>query len=454
MDTSADKSVARLSKALTYPTVSAADPADLPDPDVFRRFEDFLTSSFPEVSRELTRESPGDPGLLYTWPGTNADADPIILTAHYDVVPADKPEEWTHAPFGGEVADRAVWGRGALDDKSSLMAILEATERLLETGFQPERTVLFAFGGDEEVSGQRGASRIAAELQSRGVRAACLVDEGTAVVENTIKLIERPVALVGMAEKGYVDVRLAVRGAEGHASMPSRRTATGRLARALCRIERRPFPTRVVPSVHEFLSSLAEAAPMVYRPILRRPRLFAPILKRVLAADPKTDALVRTTQSPTMLSGSGASNVLPGRVEAVVNVRILPGETIETVLKRFRRVIADPSVEIDVLDPSGSSDPVAASPVDTDIFRSLCTVISKQFQDAVLAPYLVTATTDSKHYRTVARAIYRFLPVRMDPAGLDSIHGVNERIGLRDYRGMIEFYSDLIATLSNGAEHT
>lgn len=454
MDTHTDQSVSRLSKALSFPTINAADPAEIPDREVFRRFEEFLSCSFPAVDRELTRESVGDPGLLYTWPGTNADADPIILTAHYDVVPADRPEQWAHPPFSGEVADRAVWGRGALDDKASLMAILEAAETLLEAGFKPERTVLLAFGGDEEVTGQRGAGRIAAELEARGVRAACLVDEGTAVVEKTVNLIERPVALVGMAEKGYVDVRIAVQGSDGHASMPRRRTATGRLARALCRIERRPFPSRVMPSVREFLSAIAEAAPMIYRPVLRRPRLFAPILKRVLAADPKTDALVRSTQAPTMLSGSAAPNVLPGRVEAVVNVRILPGETVATVLRRFRRVISDSSVEIDVLNPSGSGDPVEASPVDTDTYRSLCTVISKHFQDAVVAPYLVTATTDSKHYRNVARAIYRFLPVRMDPARLDTIHGVNERIGLRDYRVMIDFYSDLIESLSHGAEYT
>ncbi|TVQ22441.1 MAG: M20/M25/M40 family metallo-hydrolase [Spirochaetaceae bacterium] len=429
------------------------DAAAIPDPDVFPRFEQFLAESFPRVHATLKRETLGDPGLLYTWSGRDAAADPIILTAHYDVVPADRPGDWTHPPFSGAVVDDVIWGRGAVDDKSSLMAILEAAERLAEAGFTPERTVYFAFGGDEEVTGQRGAGRIAAALAERGVRALCLVDEGTAVVENTVRLVDRPVALIGTAEKGYVDIRISARGADGHASMPRRRTTVGRLARALRRIERRPFPVRLVPSVRQFLAAIAEAAPMTYRPILRRPRFFAPVLKRVLTADPKTDALVRTTQAPTMLSGSAAPNVLPACAEAVVNVRILPGETIASVCRRFVKVISDPAITVEVHNPSGSGEPVEASPSNTDTYRSLCTVVSTHFRDAVVVPYLVTATTDSKHYRNVAQAIYRFLPLRMDPAMLDTVHGVDERIGATSYLSMIDFYSDLIETLSHGAEH-
>jgi carboxypeptidase PM20D1 len=309
-----------------------------------------------------------------------------------------------------------------------------------------------AFGGDEEVTGQRGAGRIAAELAARGVVAECLVDEGTAVVENTVTLVKRPIALIGTAEKGYVDLRITVPGTDGHASMPRRRTTVGRLARAIRRIERRPFPARIMPSVGEFLVAIADAAPRGYRPFLRRPRLFAALLKRVLALDPKTDALVRTTQAPTMLSGSAAPNVLPAQAEAVVNVRILPGETVSSVRDRITKVISDSSVHVDVLNASGSGDPVEASPVDTGTYRRLCTVVSRHFPDAVVAPYLVTSTTDSKHYRHVARAIYRFLPLRMDPELLDTIHGVDERIAVSAYLAMIDFYADLIDSLSNGAD--
>ncbi|MFW5694778.1 MAG: M20/M25/M40 family metallo-hydrolase [Alkalispirochaeta sp.] len=440
----------RLCEAITFPTVNAADPADIPDREVFSRFEEFLERAFPLVHRTFRREELGDPGLLYTWTGRDPSAAPIILTAHYDVVPADAKDGWSHPPFGGEVSDDTIWGRGALDDKSSLMAILEAADGLIEAGFTPERTVLFAFGGDEEVTGQRGAGRIAAELAARGVRARCLVDEGTAVVENTVGLVDRPIALIGTAEKGYVDFQMTVRGPDGHASMPRRRTTVGRLARALRRIEGTPFPPRLIPSVREFLVAIAEAAPRTYRPILNHPRLFAPILTRILTGDPKTDALVRTTQAPTMLSGSSAPNVLPARAEATVNVRILPGETVESVRRRFVQVISDPEVTVDVLNPAGSGDPVDAAPTDTEVYRQLRGVVSKHFPDAVPAPYLVTATTDSKHYRHVAQAIYRFLPVRMNPALMDTIHGVDERIGVGDYLSMIEFYLDLITQLSGG----
>ncbi|MFO8042084.1 MAG: M20/M25/M40 family metallo-hydrolase [Alkalispirochaeta sp.] len=470
MDTHTALAVDRLSQAITFPTIHAAVPADIPDRDVFSRFEAFLAASFPHVHKTAKREFVGDPGLLYTWSGSDASAAPIILTAHYDVVPADTPEAWTHPPFSGEVTsdvpaesdgepdDRShsgtIWGRGTVDDKASLMAILEAAERMIQAGFIPQRTVYFAFGGDEEVTGQRGAGRIAAELAARGVSAACLVDEGTAVVENTVKLVKQPIALIGTAEKGYVDLRISVRGADGHASMPHRRTTIGRLARALRRLERKPFPARIIPSVREFLTAIAEAAPPAYRPILKRPGLFGPILKRALARDPKTDALVRTTQAPTMLSGSAAPNVLPARAEAVVNVRILPGETIASVCSRIVQVIADPSVEVEVLNPTGNGDPVDASPLDTDAYRGLGTVVSTHFPDAVVAPYLVTATTDSKHYRDVAQAIYRFLPLRMDPELLDTVHGVDERIGVSAYLSMIDFYADLIESLSHGAEPT
>jgi carboxypeptidase PM20D1 len=452
VDTHPERSVDRLSQAITFPTINAAVPDDIPDRDVLHRFEGFLADSFPRVHQTLECESVGDPGLLYTWIGSDASAAPIILTAHYDVVPADSAEEWTHAPFSGEVTGDAIWGRGAVDDKASLMAILEATERLIAAGFVPERTVYLAFGGDEEVTGQRGAGRIAAELAARGVVAECLVDEGTAVVENTVALVKRPIALIGTAEKGYVDLRITVPGTDGHASMPHRRTTVGRLARAIRRMERRPFSARIVPSVGEFLVAIADAAPRAYRPFLRRPRLFAALLKRVLALDPKTDALVRTTQAPTMLSGSAAPNVLPARAEVCVNVRILPGESVSSVRDRITKVISDRSVQVDVLNPSGSGDPVEASPVDTAIYRRLCTVVSHHFPDAVVAPYLVTSTTDSKHYRNVARAIYRFLPIRMDPELLDTVHGVNERIGVSAYLAMIDFYSDLIDSLSNGAD--
>ncbi|HKK48311.1 MAG TPA: M20/M25/M40 family metallo-hydrolase, partial [Alkalispirochaeta sp.] len=375
--------IPRLAEAITVPTVNAVDPAEVPDREVFSRFEQFLERAFPLVHRILEREELGDPGLLYTWTGRDPTAEPIILTAHYDVVPADAHDGWSHPPFGGAVVDDVIWGRGTLDDKSSLMAILEAATRLMETGFTPERTVLFAFGGDEEVTGQRGAGRIAAALLARGVRALCLVDEGTAVVENTVALVNRPIALIGTAEKGYVDIRLTVQGPDGHASMPPRRTAVGRLARALRRIERQPFPRRLIPSVKAFLVSVADAAPGMYRPILNHPQLFAPILTRVLAGDPKTDALVRTTQAPTMLSGSAAPNVLPAAVEAVVNVRILPGETIESVRRRFVKTVADAEVAVDVLNPAGSGDPVDAAPTHTEVYRQLSGVVLRHFPDAV-----------------------------------------------------------------------
>ncbi|MFW6363923.1 MAG: M20/M25/M40 family metallo-hydrolase [Spirochaeta sp.] len=438
----------RLSRAVTFATVSTADPGETPFPKAFSHFEDFLQASFPRVHQELLCEKPGNPGLLYTWTGSNPVLPPLILTAHYDVVPAEDPDTWQYPPFSGEIVDGCIWGRGTIDDKASLMAILESVESLLAAGLKPQRVVYLCFGGDEEVAGTRGAARIASELARRGVTNACLIDEGTAVVHNSIKLVQQPVALIGTAEKGYLDVELVCSGSEGHASMPSRKTAVGSLARALTRLQHRPFPARMLPCVAEFLCVLADAAPSILRPLLRRPRLFRHLLLKALAADPKTDAMIRTTQAPTMLSGSGAPNVLPATARAVINLRLLPGDRIPPTIDRIRRIINDPAVQVQALHAEGANEPVPESPTDTPVYRALQQCIAAVFPDALIAPYLVTSTTDSKHYREVTTAIYRFLPLRMGPNELSMIHARNERISITDYLQMISFYSELIQTAS------
>lgn len=444
----AKEEINRLSRALQFGTISAADKADVPDSQAFIDFENFLVTAFPLIHSELILEKPGDPGLLYLWKGQNPEYDPIILTAHYDVVPVEYPDSWTYPPFSGALQEDCIWGRGALDDKSSLMAIMEAAESLLAAGWQPQRSIYLAFGGDEEVTGIRGAARIAEHLKSRGVQAACLIDEGTAVVSDTISMVRQPIALIGTAEKGYLDVRLEVRGDSGHASMPERHSAAGILARALLRIERNPFRPRMIRSTAGFLQGIATAAPPFIGKILRHPQLFRLLLLKLLAANPKTDAMIRSTQAPTMLAGSSAANVLPESVSATVNIRILPGESIESCLQRLHRITGDARVSLSVLHPEGANNPPPESSLESREYEVLKTCIASHFPDAVISPYLVCATTDSKHYQAVSKNIYRFLPLRMGPQELAQIHGENERISNEGYIGMIDFYRDLIQSLA------
>lgn len=429
--------VERLSQAIQLRTVAG-------DTAPFSRFESFLEGSFPRVHRQLIREHVGEPGLLYSWQGTDRGLDPILFLAHYDVVPAvDEPTgSWTHPPFSGTIADGYVWGRGSLDDKGPLMALLEAAERLLQEGWEPRRTVLFAFGGDEESAGLRGAARIADLLRDRGVTTVATIDEGSILARGMLRFLDRPVALVGVAEKGYLDVRISAEQDSGHAAMPGRTTALGRVATAVARIVARPFPTKLTLPVILFLRAIGGDVSGAVGRLLRRPRIVGPLLRRLLAGSPVTEALIRTTQAPTMAGGSSAPNVLPDRAEIAINLRVLPGESCATTLARLRRLVRGTGVTVEAV--PGASDPVALSPVDTPVYRMMKDTTRSLFPDAVVAPFLVTATTDSRRYREVSRAIYRFVPFELDHNDLAGIHGIDERVSLSAYRRAIAWYHAIL----------
>ncbi|TVQ96028.1 MAG: M20/M25/M40 family metallo-hydrolase [Spirochaetaceae bacterium] len=442
----------RLARAIQFQTVSSIDDPAANEPE-FSAFEQFLADSFPGVHTECRLEAIGAPGLLYTWEGTESTLKPMLFLAHYDVVPAAKVEPdavWNHPPFSGAIAEGCVWGRGALDDKSVLMSILEAAERLIARGYRPRRTLLFAFGGDEEVTGARGAARIAAELARRGVRTAATFDEGAVVVEGMLPFLTRPIALIGVAEKGYLDLRLVAQQSGGHASMPGRGTALGRLSRAVAAVDRHPFPARLIPAVADFLRRVGRSGRGPAALLFRAPRLLAPVVLRALGASPSTDALVRTTIAPTMARGSDAPNVLPARAEAVINLRLLPGTSIADALTRVGRIAAPHGVSVEAL--PGASEPVPESPTNTSAYRALERVIAEHFPEAVPAPFLVTATTDSKHYTAISDAVYRFVPLRLDTEALGTIHGVNERITHRDYRRAVAWYQRLFHLLGESAD--
>ncbi len=428
----------RLAGAVRIPTLTGSDGG------AFRALHAYLQETFPRVHAALPRTIIADRSLLYTWQGTDPTIPPILLLGHLDVVPADPEtrDAWTHPPFAGRIADSHIWGRGTLDDKQSVLGLLEAVETLLNEGFQPRRTIVLAFGHDEE-AGSHGAQALAAHLRRAGTRFAYVLDEGMAVTEGMIAGLDVPAALVGTAEKRSFNVRLIVEGEGGHTAMPPAHTAIGRLSTAIHRLERRPRPLRWTPPVRQMFAALAPAMGLSTRLPFTNLWLFGGLVKRRLDAAAQTRALVRTTTAASIVRAGVKPNVLPAHAEAVVNVRILPGETAQQVLDHVRRVVNDPAVRVEPLG-RGQDAPSAVADVTSSSYRVLARTIRQCFPDAVVAPALVTGATDSRHYQDLADAVYRFSPMRVTPEDLARIHGVDERIGVEAYGQVVRFYVRLI----------
>jgi len=325
-----DRSAEHLAGAIQFKTISHQDHGKI-DRKTFLGLHEYLKKIYPKAHRVMERETVNGLSLLYTWKGGDPAAEPVLLMSHLDVVPVERTTEeaWTHPPFSGDIADGFVWGRGALDVKNGVIGIMEAVERLVGSGFRPGRTVYLAFGHDEEVLGNEGAAEISRILGSRGVRLAYTLDEGGFIRDNIMPGVVKTVALVGIAEKGYLSLELSARDAGGHSSTPRRRTAAGRIAAALCRLERNPFAARLTSPVEAMFTCLGAEAAYPYKIAYTGLRFLWPFMKRELAASPQSDAMIRTTIAPTMLEGSGKENVMPNLVRAVVNLRILQGETRE-----------------------------------------------------------------------------------------------------------------------------
>lgn len=430
----------RLGRALRLRTVSTADERLFPH----ERFEDLLSQladDFPRVHACLEPERVGAHAQLFHWAAPEASDGPLLLLAHLDVVPVEEGGEWPYEPFGGELAEGFVWGRGAMDDKGSALAILEALEHLLGEGFVPRRDLWVALGFDEEVGGERGAAAVASLFVERGVRPALVLDEGLAVLEGLVGGVERPVAAVGVCEKGSATVRLWVEAAGGHSSLPPPHTAVGRVAAAVARLEQRGLPAALDGPARDLFERLVPHMPFAQRLVLANLWLFEPLVLKQLLAAPGTAALVRTTTAATLISGGVKANVLPARAEATVNFRVHPHDTVADVLAHVRAVIDDVEVQVELLEAVEPS-PVSSSA--GEAFAWLERTIRQIFPEAIVAPSLVTGATDARHYAACSPTIYRFLPMRLGPDDLPRIHGAGERLALEGYLDMVRFYAQLI----------
>ena len=435
-----------LSGAVRFATVSYASGGPI-DTAAFLGLHRYLAQTFPLVHATLRRELVAGLSLVYTWQGTDPALQPVVLMGHMDVVPVPEPNlpEWQHPPFSGDIADGFVWGRGTLDDKITVLSVLEAVEGLLKAGYHPARTIYLTFGHDEEVSGRYGARAIVAKLVAEGVKPALVLDEGGFMGAGIIPGLSRRAALVGIAEKGYVSLRVKAEAPGGHSSMPGDRTAIGALAGAIVRLEAHPFPMALAGPTRGMVEAMAPYLPFPRRFLIANLWLTAPLVSRSLAQSPLGAALLHTTTAPTMLQAGIKDNVLPPEASAVVNFRILPGETIASVTERVRRVVDDSRISVGPLD-SVPADPSPVSDVASPAYRLVAGTIEAMApgEGLPVIPYLVMGGTDSKYWGAHSDRVFRFLAVPLAAGDEKRIHGVNERVAVADLAASIGFFTRLI----------
>lgn len=444
-----DRYVDTLSKAIQCRTVSHLDEEET-DWAEFEKLHKVFEEAYPLLHKTLKKEIVGKAGLFYTWEGTDPSLKPIALIGHQDVVPVPEETEgdWTHPPFSGEVADGFLWGRGAVDMKDHVVAVMEGVETLLEEGYVPERTVLLLFGYNEEVVGSRdpAAKRLAETLRDRGIRLESVIDEGGGIPRLRIPgVIQKDLAVVGIAEKGYADFRLSVNAKGGHSSTPPKHTAVGILSKAVTNIEKHPYKAVISPEFRNVLNLVLDSLAFPTSLVGKALKPFLPLLRPVLAAIPESASLMKTTTAVTMASGSPQSNVLPQVATAVLNSRIMPGLTMDDVEKHLNKVIGDKRVKVERI---GGNDPSAISPTDTETFRVIDELSQELWEEPVTAPYVIMGATDAKYYHIVCDNVYRHSPFNIPVPIFMLFHQTDERMPLDSFEKGVAFFKQYIKRLT------
>ncbi|EBA17264.1 hypothetical protein RSK20926_05997 [Roseobacter sp. SK209-2-6] len=434
-----EAATSNLSQAVKFKTIST----EMTHPD-FEDFLEFLQKTYPAVHTTMAREVLARKTPLYKWQGSDPSQAPILLAAHYDVVPIapGSHDLWEYEPFSGVVADGFVWGRGTLDDKGAAIALLTAAEHMIQQGFTPKRTIYFAFGGDEEVGGL-GAIAVTLHLKEQGVELDWMLDEGSFVLDKIIPGLEQPVASINLSEKGILTLELVAKAEGGHSSMPPRTTAVGRISQAVARLQDKPVPGGLNGISAEFFDSLGQHFPLGQRVVFANQWLFRPLLEKILSGAPSTDAMLRTTTAPTMLTGSSKENVLAAEASAKINFRIHPRDSIKDIVEHVRRTIDDPKVEI-LYDSERATPASPVSSSEAEGYAQIKSSILDAFGPLATVPGLTIAATDARHYGKAAKNAYRINPFKITGSDLPRIHGTNERLSIENLERGINFYGALL----------
>jgi carboxypeptidase PM20D1 len=436
-----EASLRNFQQALTFKTISYGD-SSLFDSSQFIGFRRFLEQTYPLSHAALKREIVEGYSLLYRWEGSDASLKPVVLMAHQDVVPIEEATKsmWTVDPFGAVVKEDFIWGRGTTDDKINLIPIMETVEKLVKAGYQPKRTVYLAFGHDEEIGG-KGAIAIAKLLKERNIAAEFVLDEGGIITEEKIPGITRPVALLGTAEKGYLSLKLTVTATGGHSSMPMKETSITILSNALVRLDQQPFEANFSEPMKVFMELLGPEMPFVQRMAFANPWLFKSLILGTYEKSNTGNAMIRTTMVPTIIESGIKDNVVPTVATAIVNLRLLPGQSSEWVIEEVKRKISDDRVVITKLKTASEASPVTS--VKGFGYQKIASTIQKTYPQVIASPFLVIGATDSRHFSEVSSNIIKFSPM-VDPIGF---HGIDERVSLESFKTALWFYEQLLSDI-------
>ena len=433
--------VRALAELVKCKTVSRFDEKEEDDAE-FERLVALLPTLYPNVFEKCTLTRTEGRGLLLRWQG-KAEGKPAVLMAHYDVVPADE-DKWDKPPFEAIIEDGVMWGRGTLDTKATVNAILFAADHLISQGFVPENDVYLAFSGGEEVNGP-GAANIVEYFKENGIEPSLVLDEGGAVVEKVFPGVSAPCALIGIAEKGILNLRYEVSSNGGHASAPKPHTPVGVLSRACMRVEASPFKCHITEPVAQMFDTLGRHSSFVYRIIFANRWCFSPVLDAMAKRrGGEMNALLRTTVAFTQMSGSSAPNVIPTSASMVSNVRLNPEDSIESATEYIRGVINDENVKVEVIN---GTEPSRISTTDCDGWRKLVAAVEDTWQGAIVSPYLMVQCSDSRHYGAISDKVYRFSAMALTSEERATIHGNNERVTLKGISQAVEFYIRFIKRL-------
>lgn len=429
--------ITHLQKAVQFPTISFKKGV-VSDTSAFIGLANYMKASYPLVDSLLDRKT-FNYSLLYEWKGTEPELNPVVLMAHMDVVPVDETtlDQWEAPPFSGEIKDGKIYGRGTMDDKGNVIALLEACEMMLAQGITPRRTVYFSFGHDEEVGGENGAKLIADYLESEGISPEFVMDEGGFIAEGMVPDFPKPLAVINTGEKGYVSYKISIQTPGGHSSNPPKDNTIGDLARAIAKLEANQFEYRMIPVIEEQISIIGPEFGFVQKMAFANTWLFGNKILEGLVA--------HTTTAPTMLEGGVKDNVIPTQASVVVNFRIMPGETVDDVKNHVINVIDDKRFTIESY--SNENNPSKVADHNTASFQLVEKTIRQLHPDVVVTPGLLQAGTDSKHFLKISDNVYRFFPTRINPENATGFHGKNEYITVDNYKETIQFVYQLMSNL-------
>ena len=470
-----EKAIQRFVGGLRIPTVSVTDTSDTEAYLPFERFKAYLPRVYPRIYHIMDTSVINEYGLVFHWKGKNSSSEPLLFLSHYDVVPVagyvpgdsdadssvyniqDLPSvpitavagRWDYSPFSGAVVNGRIYGRGTLDMKGMLFALLEAADTLIAGGYRPERDIWFAFGYDEEIGGTQGARYIADYFKEQNIRFAAVYDEGGIVNTSVPGAEGRPVALVGVGEKGLLTLNIKVYGMGGHSSMPPQKSSLVMAAEVIERLNADQMPARIIPPVASFLTNIGSGQGFIPRMVIANRWLLQPLLLKTLSENPASNALIRTTTAITMAKGSDAPNVLSSMSEITVNFRLLPGDSVEKVIEHVEKLCKGYEVEIEVASAREAS---GISPENTPGYEAICNAMKTVYPEALVAAYITIGGTDAYKYQIVSDNIYRFMPLALNEYEQRTIHNENEYISLENYGRMIGYFKELISNYGAGSQ--